>query len=75
MLRIIGRVREFVESVLKKKMKAAVGRICRNVRVYAWNERAEGVLKYSNKYKCYQHNNCKKILVSRIALTTCYKLA
>jgi len=28
-----------MESVLKKKRKATVGRICRKGRFYAWNER------------------------------------
>jgi len=31
-----------VESVLKKKGKATVGRICRKGRFYAWNERVRG---------------------------------
>jgi len=34
--------RESVESVLKKKGKATVGRICRKGRFYAWNERVRG---------------------------------
>ena len=31
-----------MESVLKKKRKAAVGKICRKGRFYAWNERVRG---------------------------------
>ena len=33
---------ESVESVLKKKRKATVGRICRTGRLQAWNERVRG---------------------------------
>jgi len=33
---------ESMESVLKKKRKAAVGRICRTGRLQAWNERVRG---------------------------------
>jgi len=33
---------ESVESVLKKKRKATVGRICRKGRFQAWNERVRG---------------------------------
>jgi len=33
---------ESVESVLEKKGKATVGRICRKGRFYAWNERVRG---------------------------------
>jgi len=33
---------ESVESVLKKKRKATVGRICRKGRFKAWNERVRG---------------------------------
>jgi len=33
---------ESVESVLKKKRKARVGRICRKVRFQAWNKRVRG---------------------------------
>jgi len=33
---------ESVESVLKKKRKAAVGRICRKGRLSAWNKRVKG---------------------------------
>jgi len=43
MLRSIGKQSgESVESVLKKKGKATVGRICRKGRFYAWNERVRG---------------------------------
>ena len=43
MLRSIGKQSaESVESVLKKKRKAAVGRICRKGRFKAWNERVRG---------------------------------
>ena len=43
MLRGIGKQsRESMESVLKKKRKAAVGRICREGRFRAWNERVRG---------------------------------
>jgi len=33
---------ESVESVLKKKRKATMGRICRKGRFKAWNERVRG---------------------------------
>jgi len=33
---------ESLESVLKKKREATVGRICRKGRFYAWNERVRG---------------------------------
>jgi len=40
MLRSIGKQGgESVQSVLKKKKKATVGRICRKERFKAWNER------------------------------------
>jgi len=43
MLRSIDkRPGESVESVLEKKKKAAVGRICRKGRFYTWNERVRG---------------------------------
>jgi len=43
MLRSIGKQSwKSVESVLKKKRKATVGRICRKGRLYAWNERVSG---------------------------------
>jgi len=43
MLRSIDkRSGESVESVLKKKRKATVGRICRKGKFYAWNERVRG---------------------------------
>jgi len=34
--------RESVESVLKKKRKATVGRICTKRRFYVWNEKVKG---------------------------------
>ena len=40
MLRSIGK--QSLESVLKKKGKATVGRICRKGRFQAWNERGKG---------------------------------
>jgi len=43
MLRSIGKQSgESVKSVLKKKRKATVGRICRKGRFKAWNERVRG---------------------------------
>jgi len=43
MLRDIGKQsRESMKSVLKKKREAAVGRICREGRFQAWNERVRG---------------------------------
>jgi len=35
---------ESVESVLKKKRKATVGRICRKGRFLAWDKRVRGVM-------------------------------
>ena len=43
MLRSIGKQSgESVKSVLKKKRKATMGRICRKGRFKAWNERVRG---------------------------------
>jgi len=43
MLRSIGKQSgESVESVLKKKRKVTVGRICRKGGFSAWNERVRG---------------------------------
>jgi len=43
MLRSIGKeTRESVESVLKKKRKATVGRTCRKGRFKVWNKRMSG---------------------------------
>jgi len=40
MLRSIGKqFGESVESIMNKKRKTTVGRICRKRRFYAWNER------------------------------------
>ena len=42
MLRSIGKqYGESVESVLKNKRKATVGRVCRKERFSAWNERVK----------------------------------
>jgi len=53
MLRSIGKQSgEPVESVLKNKRKAAVGRICRKGRFKACNERVRGLWNTNNnKYK------------------------
>jgi len=43
MLRCIGKQSgESVESVLEKKRKATMGRICGKARSQAWNERVRG---------------------------------
>jgi len=33
---------ESMQSVMKKKRKGTLGRICRNGRYYVWNERVRG---------------------------------
>jgi len=62
MLRSIGKQSaESVESVLAKKRKATVGRICRKGRFSAWNERVSGwwmmrvVSRWNRWRKCHSY--------------------
>jgi len=50
---------ESVQSVLKQKRKAMVGRTCRKGRLVAWNERVTGWWNTgnNNKCKCEQHSD------------------